>query len=469
MNIILLSKNLSWNSVAVLVIFLISFFGGIYIARILGPNTLGEFIYIVAVVEVMAIVNDFTFGTILIQRQEDDSIELAGNILLLNLLIGFIFLLIVYIYSNLIEHNENQVWLYLLAVFKFISIVCSIFSAIVYKKLLFSYEAKTNIILHTIAFLTAYFIIEYETSILPLVIQYGIINLNNLIMIFFVNKSDIKLSFKLKNIKLLFRHGKHIFVTASVNRLKIHLDKIMINILFSNIFIAFYTKGKQLVEVGPNLLISIVKNILFSYLSIIQSNKYKQKNVINLTTFFLMRIFAFVYIIIFLYSHEVILILLGEKWVDASYIIKMLSILIIINPFISIGKVVFTSNGEYKLMSKFSLFELFSSIGFSLMGFFIAGLDGLLIGINISTIMLILIMKYLIKLKMGIDYLNDIKFYIFIILLLLYSMHIKEILLFENQFFSFSLILISTFVGILLYSLIFDKYKILKILTLKRI
>lgn len=146
------------------------------------------------------------------------------------------------------------------------------------------------------------------------------------IILICIAKLRIVFRFSFPRLRILFKYGWKVFVSSLINTAYYQSRPLFIGLRFSSIDLSYYSKGSSF----PNLISETTTNtlsaVLFPVLSKSQDDKEKLLNwtrrFIKTTSFI-----AFPCMLgLFAVSDNFILVLLTEKWIEASYYIKIFAI-----------------------------------------------------------------------------------------------------------------------------------------------
>ncbi|MBQ7617186.1 lipopolysaccharide biosynthesis protein [bacterium] len=146
------------------------------------------------------------------------------------------------------------------------------------------------------------------------------------IILIFVAKLRIVFSFSFPKLKVLFKYGWKVFLSSFINTAYIQSKPLFIGLRFSSIDLSYYTKGSSF----PNLISETTTNtlsaVLFPTLSKVQDNK---ETLLNWTRRFI-KTTSFIcfpcMLGLFAVSDNFVFVLLTEKWMEASFYIKIFAI-----------------------------------------------------------------------------------------------------------------------------------------------
>lgn len=155
-------------------------------------------------------------------------------------------------------------------------------------------------------------------------------NILSVIIAFRLKPHSLKVIFDKKAVKEIFNFGLGLTLLRIINQLSIQVDKLIIGKTMSPVTLGFYERSLFVATMPRIYLGSAVDGVLFSTLSKIQSNIEEVRNLF-FTVLSLLAIFMSIIFVIFLFNAKaIILIMLGENWLEALPIFKILTLLIIV-------------------------------------------------------------------------------------------------------------------------------------------
>ena len=458
-------EGLSWNSISAMVIAIVSFIYSIITARLIGPELIGEIIVYISIVELISTISNFSFGNTIIQNNDISSNKLMGTGLCLSIFTSIIFLFIGGVYTVYFIKDSFKLYFIILLIFKSFAIIGSVFDAAIKKDFKFKRESKLRITINIKALVLSVILILNDFPIAAIVLNYGFKQMIVLFLFFFLPSKYKHFSFDKSLIKIFIKNGKYLFVSSSIARLRDYIDKYIINFFVNPSKIAIYSKGQGLSRIIPNLILTVVRSIFLSTFSNYQTQVDKTKFIIKNSAILLIRLNIFVSISLAICSTEVVYILLGNAWIDSALIMKIGVISAIIYPLITFQRMILLGNGEYSVTTKISVVDFLSYIIFMLIGSKYFGVIGLVMGINISSIIVLLITNKSILYKFNISIFEGSKSFI-MFNFIIYYLILKFNVLFQFNIFLSVFIKMSIYVSlVVIYILCFDR-KNLNVLTL---
>lgn len=400
-----LSSNLFSVFLGYIAIFLIS--------RFLGPSPLGIIGFAFSYVGLFAVLNDFGFFTAHIKMVSEGKNlgKCIGTMLFLRIILS-ILLSVIAIGSLVLwkqfvgglEHSSEE-WAIFLILF---SVIIDGFSNV----LIFSFQARHEIakmqlpliasaIIRVVAIAITVF---FSLSVIVLAFCYVLGALTQLIAALWLSKG-LKISLPdRQTLKLYLNFAAPLAIAAVFSAIYLNIDKILIQFFFNSKEVGLYYGSQKLGEIFNVLSAAIMALLIpaFSMYSIAEQ-KIKSKALLfeseRMMSLFLFPLIA----LIFVFSRQIISLLLGSKFIEAQAMLFVLSLAAFLNalnkPYSA--KLVGTSN--QKLYAKISILVMFSTISMELLlvpqalfGVKLPGLNGLgaSIALCIGMILAGLLLRY---------------------------------------------------------------------------
>lgn len=343
----IIRKILSYNVIGYLFLMATT----IFLSRETSPEIVGLSVTLIAAVEIIALINDFSAGQQFIQNYRDDDNPTSAFVF--QILVGIAFCAICLIFGFIFF--PEYIWhLVFLMLFKLMSIVFAINSAKLYLESAFSFEAKVNICLTVlsciISIASLYCINEKIWSLLAL---YAVPKLSSVICaIYFPIQLDRK--FSIKRSFIYATKGLPLLVSNGVQRLKVHIERIIFSQAFGIVQLGYYTRARTFTDTLPSLSFGTNRNIILTNLI----NSEWDFSFYNKIIKFDFIITLFVLLLVNVFSVEIVTLVLGNEWIDLVNYFEPLSLLVLANQMINYEKIVLLSKKENNILYKFSIFEL---------------------------------------------------------------------------------------------------------------
>jgi O-antigen/teichoic acid export membrane protein len=380
---------------------ILNFIGNIYIVRLLTPEIFGLYALSLALVGIVEILTTFSINTIYLQRKKSKYLfsgisVIIALILILKIAVGFI------VYLLLADIYDAKIWdvFIFIFLFKLFIPINSILISILEKNLMFF---KSSLIVNLANFsglaLSIYSVLYHDFGLDALVVKEVFPILAIFIFsVFFSRKLLPKFQLTSRiHIKLLFFKSLEMY-SVRVSELSFsRIPVLIIENIFGPIVLGFYSQSLYLVNTLNRITNSInqqVGIVFFSNFRTDKDLKEKGATILYLIAFILG---APVAIFLYLYSHQIILFLFGEKWADSSKLLKVMSPLILILPLFTIAKSQLFGNRSNLTVAVIYIFGT-AALSLSLYLFKDNG-DFIYVGIStlISFVMMLIISIYSVK------------------------------------------------------------------------
>ena len=321
---------------------ILNFIGNIYIVRLLNPEIFGLYALSLALVGIVEILTTFSINTIYLQRKQSKYLfngitVIIALILILKVAVGFI------VYLLLASIYDAKIWdvFIFIFLFKLFIPINSILISILEKNLMFF---KSSLIVNLANFsglaLSIYSIIYHDYGLEALVVKEVFPILAIFIFsIFFSRKLLPKFQFTSRiHIKLLLLKSLEMY-TVRVSELSFsRIPVLIIENIFGPIVLGFYSQSLYLVNTLNRITNSINQQVGIVFFSNFRTDKDLKEKGATILYFIAFILGAPVAIFLYLYSHQIIFFLFGEKWADSSELLKVMSPLILILPLFTIAK-----------------------------------------------------------------------------------------------------------------------------------
>ncbi len=329
----------------------------ITLARLLGPETFGQFAIIVSIISLSSVVSDFGFGSALIQKKiiTSSDISLAlGWTLLIAFLISILISLTAPFLSTFFG-DESLYWMITASAFFIIpNALGNISFNLLQRDLNMKYIQIIQVFSYIICFggvATTLAIMEWGAW--SLVIGYGVQTLFKAIVTYSICKHSLCL--RLKGDTDIINFGLKALANDILNWTIDNFEKLLIGRYWGIHSLGLYSVAFNLSKAPSSLFIYAIQSISFATASRLQDEVTILKNgfrvivtILALTTIPFFSTMAYE-------SKEILSIVYGNKWIAAAPYMTALSIAI---PFISIGSItaaILRGKGEIEIELRIQL------------------------------------------------------------------------------------------------------------------
>lgn len=328
----------------------LNFIGNLLLIRLLSPEIFGLFALSLAIVGIVEIFTTFSINTIYLQRKPNKFLfngikKIIFFILLLKLSVAFL------VYILLSNVYDSYVWkiFIIIFIFKLCIPINSLLISILEKNLLF-FKASliTNFANFFAIILSIMLVTNYSFGIEALIIK-------EVFPIFFIFVSSIISSRKFlfsssrvskSYMKLLLLKALEMYWVRFSELSFSRIPLLMMENIFGPAILGFYTQSLYLVNTLNRISNSINQQIGIVFFSNFRNDKKLKNKGAKMLYLISFIVGAPVSILLYLFNYEVISILFGEKWIDASGLVKYMSPLVLMLPVFTILKSQLFGNRE---------------------------------------------------------------------------------------------------------------------------
>ena len=330
------------------------------LARILTPNEYGIVALVLVIITVLEVFVTFGFGNSLVVDNQSSQLDFSTcfyfSIILSLIIYLFIYLLAPLLSDWLSYDTKTAIYKYdinllncvirVMAIKIPISAINSIQVAFIQKNLLFSKSLYASLLGTLISGIFAIILAYKGFGVWALVFQNLINTFLNTLILFFLLKWFPSLMFSFKRLKKIYDYGWKILCVGLIDVWYSQLRSFVIAKKYSATDLAYYNKGHQFPSTGMDLIESTINGVLFPLLSKCNDNKTEMEkitsSIINLSTYITFPLMIGLYIV----SDSLVLILLTEKWIEASIYIKIGCLAFLLRPLQSINACVIRASGK---------------------------------------------------------------------------------------------------------------------------
>lgn len=347
-------KGVFWNSINSIAKYGLVFIGTIVLARILTPEDYGLIGIMTIFITVAEVLIDSGLGGAIIKKKQVSEIDYS-TLTVYNGVTSIIIYVIFYFSAPFISKFYDKPILEDLL--RLYSIVILIFSITIVPRvrLIKQLQFKTLSIISLVAgicgLITAICLALMGFGVISLIWQYIINALVTSILLWTISKYKIKLKFSYQSFKEQFAFGMS---TTLANSLKAISDNIYANVIGKISTITqtgYYSQSLRLANVPTNFLFNLIDSTFFPIFSQqTDKNDFIVKfNKINIRT---VQIIIILFGAAFSICKELIHILLGDQWIEATHTLEILLISSMFISLANIGRNILKCLGETFLILK---------------------------------------------------------------------------------------------------------------------
>lgn len=307
---------------------IVNFSVGIILARILSPSDFG----LIGIISVfIALSNTFVnsgLSDALIHKKnakdEDYHTIFWANVTLGICTYIILFLVAPYL-ASFFERNELTLLIRITALSVIFMSLSSIQRTIFTKRINFKIITIVSIVAVFISGLVAVLMALNGYGVMSLVIRMVLGQFITLLSFYIISKWRPQFIFNYQSFKSMYAFGVHLFISRLFNAIYTNLYYFVIGKIFSPKILGFYTRAESFKNLASSNVINTVQRVSFSVLSSKSNEKSKMllfKEILN-GTFFITSLFMTV---LFICTEEIILILVGDKWITSILYLKIITL-----------------------------------------------------------------------------------------------------------------------------------------------
>lgn len=162
--------------------------------------------------------------------------------------------------------------------------------------------------------------------------------------------------FRFRAIKPLFVYSKNLFLSQTMNYWMRNFDNFLIGKFLGATPLGFYSRAYSLMLFPIQNFARVISNVLFPSFSIIQNNSTKIRNTYLKVVIVISYICFPVYISVIVFAEELILVFLGENWLEMTQILQILCVAGFPTAVLSLNGSIYMSKGRTDLQFRVALF-----------------------------------------------------------------------------------------------------------------
>jgi len=389
-------KGVIWQFLGLSISATISIAHIVVMSRLLNPEVFGQFAIAAVIIAITQIFTEFGFGPALIQKktlEKDD----ASFVLTANLCIGVVMFLGIWSASNIIsaffdDYLRPEI-ITALALNLLIAPISLASRSLLIREMEFRFLFRTNLVAQFLGLIIVGITLAYfGYGIWSLVLGLLMTTTVNSLIYFIYRPVRFKFAFEKSKIIGIVQYGFGLTFVQALNQIAAQLDKLVLGKLLALSTLGVYERAQRLQQM-PNVYIGgMISTVLFSSLS-----RYADKPKILGKHFFSIILIAsvisaYLSILVFHLSENIVALVIGDKWKDAVVILKLLSVLIYFQLLSRLGDSFVRASGCFRVSAIVKSIYLVSILIFVLIGFFFWSMIGAVIGVVIANIIHSLLM-----------------------------------------------------------------------------
>lgn len=355
-----ISDGFIWNAVEKFLLTVGQIITGIVLARVLEPSDFGLVGMLSIFIVITQVFVDSGMSAALIQNQ-DKREEDYSTVFVFNLTISLVLYVLLFLFAPSIAefYNEPQ----LINVTRVLSCVLIINSFnIVQRSIL---EADINFkklaIINTSSLTTASIIsislALYGFGVWALVAQLMIIPFISTILLWITSSWKISVKFSFDRFKILFNYGSKILFTSIYSASLQEMYTVAIGKVYNATKLGYFVQARKLLDLSEGSLTVVIKKVAFPVLANLQNNEENlvetHKKLVGLIAYVILPTIVFIAIS----AEDIVLLLLGEKWMPIVILIQWFCLSRIFYPLSTLNMELLNAIGRSDLYLKINLLK----------------------------------------------------------------------------------------------------------------
>lgn len=333
-------KGAIWSSIEKLSVQFISFILGIVLARLLTPEEYGTFGLLIVFITISQVFIDSGFSQALIQDRKRTHKEIS-TVLTFNVIVALVCYIILFFTSPFIsdfyEIPELNLLLRILALSLILNSLFTIPNTLLTIAMDFRQIAKITFLSTLISGILAIIAAYSGYGVWALIIQVLSKGLIAAVLFWITIEEMPKIHFYKDSFKKLFSFGSKLLVSSLLNTIVGNLNSILIGKYIGAKSLGFYTRGTQFSDMAYSTVNSAITSVLLPSLTDLQDDLHALKSYSRT----LLKMTALITVPLFLglalYSEQLIILLLTDKWAKAIPIMQFFCVARLITILIGIS------------------------------------------------------------------------------------------------------------------------------------
>ena len=324
-------NGVKWTTVSSVIVAVLQLVQLALLARFLDPSAFGLMAIVMVVIGFSQVFLDMGISNAIIHHQKITKDQLS-TLYWVNILAGFILFVIISIVAPYIADFYKEVELSKLIRLVGFSFLIQPFGqqfmVLWQKEMRFSEIAKIDVVNKSIALIVSVYFAYYGYGVYALV--YGTLAgmVSQTIQFMYKGLQEYKpdFVFKIRDIKEFLSFGAFQMGEKTINYFNRELDTLLIGKLLGSEALGIYTISKQLIMRPAQIINPIITKVAFPLMAKVQKDTLRLKNIYLKIVRYISSVNFSIYMLIFIFANDIVLILFGEAWLGAVDIVQVLSI-----------------------------------------------------------------------------------------------------------------------------------------------
>lgn len=307
----------------------VSIIANIVLARILSPSEFGKIGIALFFISIARVIAESGFGAALIRNKQANDLDFS-TIFIFNFFISLSLVSLLVFSSGYIATFYNDSELRDILAFSSFALIINAFQFVQTTKLIREMKFKAKAIYDFIAIVisstVAILLAMNDYGVWSLVIMQMLTTSINAILLWTFEDRIMSLKFSRKSFLFHYKFGVNTTFASILNSIFSNINQVIIGKYFTIAQTGLYYQANRLQDAPLGVINNINQSVIYAGLSKIQDDKLRftkaYLNIVRVLTVFT----GFVSMVFFVFATEIVVILYGEKWIDSSFFLKILSL-----------------------------------------------------------------------------------------------------------------------------------------------
>lgn len=300
------------------------------LARILEPLDFGLMSIVVIVVTLVSVINNSGFSQALINNEYLTKSHISAAFIMSSSL-GIGLACVLYLSASTVaayfEENKLEEMLKIASVILILDGIAQASTAILRRRFMFKYIAIRNFISYLLGYGVVGLSLAYAgMGVYSLLFAWVCQSIINTLFVLMASPVNLKFGILKREIKDLFDFGWKNVASSLMSRSAVNIDKLLVGKILGGETLGIYAQGYKLMAYPANLFGEVFGKVLFPVLSRMQKDFQRINNFTYLSDFLLSIIILPLIAVIYIFSHNIVFIILGDKWLDVVPLLKIFSL-----------------------------------------------------------------------------------------------------------------------------------------------
>lgn len=382
-------SGLLWSFVGSFTNQIVTFFVGIILARLLSPAEYGLIAMTTTFIVFSQTFVDSGFGQALIRKNNCTQNDYS-TVFYFNLIVGLTIFLILFSFAGIISDFFNEPQLKNIIRVLGLDLIFSSFTiiqkTILTKQIDFKLQTKVSFVSTVISGLVGVFMAFNGFGVWSLVAKTLVATISTSSLLWMLSRWRPDFVFSKVSFKELFGFGSKMLISNLIDRIYWNIYYVVIGKFFTAKTLGFYSRAEMFKNLPSQNITFLISGVAYPALSQLQDNNEILKEKFRILVRSTMYISFFTIIFMIVAGKELILILIGEKWIQSVGYLRLLCFGALFFPLIVLNTLLLKIKGKSNWYLKTQIITKFCSIPIIILGI-LYGIEVLIIGTIIQQLL----------------------------------------------------------------------------------